>query len=267
MSPAPAVTAPADLRLLVLMYHGLHRDADDHGRFDPRYSVRPEAFERQMQRVRALRGGSWLPTVFGAARPPSGPAVMVSFDDGDASNADVALPCLQKLGMGAVFFITSDFLGQRGMLSPSRLRDLADAGMVVGAHGATHRFLNTLTERELHDELQRSRCRLEDVCGTPVDTLALPGGRGGARELAAARAAGYRLVFGSCPGINRGLDEDALVRRVAITRGLGAQGFDQVLAWQGATVRRLRLRHRLLSVPKQLLGDVRYDRLREALVR
>ena len=83
----------------------------------------------------------------------------------------------------------------------------------------------------------------------------------------AARAAGYRLVFGSCPGINRGLGDTTLVRRVAITRGLGAQGFDQVLAWQGATVRRLRLRHRLLSVPKHLLGDERYDRLREALVR
>lgn len=259
---------PADLRLLVLMYHGLHRDDAGDGRFDPRYSVRPEAFDRQMRRLRELRGSAWLPTPEGAsAQPARGAAVMVSFDDGAASDAEVALPCLQSLGLRAAFFITSGFVGRPGMLSPGQVRELADAGMLVGAHGATHRFLNTLDDAALRDELVRSRAALEDMTGRPVDTLALPGGRGGERELKAAQAAGYRLVFGSAPGLNRGLSPAACVRRVAITRGMGAGEFDQVLAWQGATVRRLRLRHRLLSVPKQLLGDDRYDRLRQAIVR
>lgn len=250
--------------LLVLMYHGLHRGPRDPGRFDLRYSVDPDAFERQMQCLRARIGRTWLP----GDRDADGEhdAVMVSFDDGDVSNAEVALPVLQRLGLRGMFFVTSGFVGQPGMLGRAQLRQLAQAGMGIGSHGLSHRFLNTLDAATLREELTFSRAELESICGRRVDTLALPGGRGGKRELAAARAAGYRLVFGSEPGRNHRLSPHALVHRVAITRDVSSADFDEILAWQGSTVRRMRWRHRLLALPKQLLGDERYDRLRQVLV-
>jgi peptidoglycan/xylan/chitin deacetylase (PgdA/CDA1 family) len=257
-------------RLLVLMYHGLHRGADDPGCFDPRYSVTPEAFELQMRRI-TERGGAWLPAPGPAFALPDDrgdrPPVLVTFDDGDVSNALRALPCLREHGLQAVFFVTSEFVGRGGMVGGAQLRELADAGMLIGSHGATHRFLNTLDPAVLRDELLRSRDVLQHHSGRPVDLLALPGGRGGPRELELAHALGYRAVFGSQPGDNRDWQPGRYLQRVAITRGLSLPGFEQVLDWDGGTVRRMRWRHAVLDVPKRVLGDERFDRLRQVLVR
>jgi peptidoglycan/xylan/chitin deacetylase (PgdA/CDA1 family) len=261
---------PASGRLLVLMYHGVHATASDPGRFDPRYSVSPQAFEQQMRQLQAHPGDSWLPAADAPFQlPPSRgdhAPVLVSFDDGDVSNALEALPRLQAAGQRAVFFVTSEFIGRAGMLAPSQLRALAAAGMQIGSHGASHRFLSSLDTPALYSELQRSRDALQQIIGGAVDLLALPGGRGGPRELDAALTVGYRAVFGSQPGDNRGWRPGRYLQRIPITRDLSAAGFAQILNWGGPTVRRMRWRHSLLSMPKRVLGDERYDRLRQALV-
>ncbi len=257
------------LPLLVLMYHGLHEGRDDAGHFDPRYSVRPAAFAEQMallgrqrSRVVAAPDGPVRDT-----SPGSAPAILISFDDGDASNASVALPCLLEQRMPAVFFVTSENLGRPGWLAPDQLSELADSGMRIGSHGASHRFLSALDPSELGEELAESRDALQRACGSRVDWVALPGGRGAARECDAARDLGYSEVFGSVPGINTSTPSDQPLQRVAITRDLDLAGFAQILAWRGTAVHRLCWRHRLLSLPRALLGDARYDQLRTRLVR
>ncbi len=254
-------------RLVVLMYHGLHRGPQDDGHFDPRYSVTPEAFERQMRHVRQARGRAWLPGDAIDASSSTTPEVMITFDDGEATDATIALPCLQSLGLRAAFFITSGFVGRAGSVTAAQLRQLSDAGMCIGAHGATHRFLSGLSASALRDELRESKYLLEQETGKPVDLLALPGGRGAMRELQTAYAEGYRHVFDSSPGDNRDGGAGGYLQRVAITRDTTLDTFDQILAWHGPAVNAMRWRHRVLRVPKLLIGDARYDRLREALLR
>src|SRR5687768_13244011 len=87
----PAAVLPA--RLVVLMYHGLHRGPHEL-HFDPRYSVLPEEFERQMRLLAMRRERAWLPGMAPAADARTTPEVMVSFDDGAISDAETALPCL-----------------------------------------------------------------------------------------------------------------------------------------------------------------------------
>jgi len=253
-------------RLLILMYHGLQRSADDRGCFDRRYSVPPAAFAAQMACLRAQYGRAFLPDPGEPLLHGTQARVMVTFDDGDVSQAEVALPCLERLGLRAVFFVTSGFVGQQGMVSRRQLRDLADSGMRIGGHGATHRFLSSLSSRELARELRDSRDSLEQITGRRVDWLALPGGRGDARVFEAAVEAGYRAVFGSQPGDNRESSPAQILQRVAITRGLSLAAFEQILSWQGPVVRNLRWRHRLLQLPKRMFGDERYQRWREALM-
>ena len=256
MTPLPA-------RLVVLMYHGLHDGPRDDGHWDPRYSVAPAAFDELMQRLRDKRGQAWLPDgTFAGTRSPE---VMVSFDDGEASDATLALPILRRLGLRAAFFVTSGFVGRPGSVDAAQLRALSDAGMVIGSHGASHRFLSTLTEAEMRTELWQSRAFLEDITGRRVDLLALPGGRGGERECTVARELGYTHVFGSVPGDNR--KPECCVQRVAIVRDTTMADFDQILAWRGAAAKSIEWRHRMLRLPKRLMGDERYQRLREALTR
>ena len=270
-APAAPTLSPPPGRSLVLMYHGIHESRADHGRFDPRYSLKPGQFATQMRHLSELGVAGWLPVAGEALVAPEAPAgrhmVLITFDEGDVSNIEQALPVLQESGLAAVFFITRNFVGQRGMISRAGVRELADAGMVIGSHGLSHRFLNTLSPAALGIELASSRDFLEQITGRAVKLLSLPGGRGGRRELEAAHAAGYRSVFGSRPGNNQATPAGGLIDRVVISRQIDPVAFQQLVRWQGPAVWRHCARYRLLGLPRCLLGDRSYDQLRQILVR
>jgi peptidoglycan/xylan/chitin deacetylase (PgdA/CDA1 family) len=252
--------------LPVLMYHGLHTGPDDAGRFDAVYSVAPDDFRRQLDwlvehgyRAVRLRDLDSLDT---SVKP-----VIISFDDGDVSNYTVALPLLKKRDFAAEFFVTADFIDQPGMLSAANTRALADAGMAVQSHGCTHRYLEDLDDTALAAELSDSKHRLERICGSAVDALALPGGRGGERERRDARRLGYRHVLNSAPGVNRRWSEGEYLERVAVTRGMSLDEFAALVDWRGVAPRWQRMRFRLLRLPKRVLGNKRYERWRSRVLR
>lgn len=251
--------------LPVLMYHGLHVDAQSRGRFDPVYSVHPEAFTAQLD---WLRDNGYRSVAIGRdQRVADGHLpVAITFDDGDVSNREVALPLLATRGMTAEFFVTSDFIDQPGMLAAADVRWLADAGMGIGAHGKTHAFLEDLDVDALAAELHDSRSRLSGIIGRPVDTLALPGGRGGDRELRAAIENGFSHLYGSVPGPNRRRQGDIWQQRLAITRDTTLAGFADLVRWRGFAPRLARARFSALRLPKRILGNARYEQLRTKLL-
>lgn len=253
--------------LPVLMYHGLHVDERANGRYDPHYSVHPDDFARQLDWLlesghRTVRIGAAAAGQSMAATQP----VAITFDDGDASNIEIALPLLRERGMVAEFFITSDFIGQAGMLEVADVRALAEAGMGIGAHGRSHRFLEDLDHDALDAELRESRERLSEIIGDDIDAFALPGGRGGERERRAALAHGYRHLFGSVPGPNRRIESADWLQRIAVTRDTTLAGFAALVTWRGLRPRLARVRFSALSWPKRVLGNVRYERLRARLL-
>lgn len=253
----------ADGSLPVLMYHGLHAGDADPGRFDPVYSVTPDAFTAQLD---WLAANGFRSTRLDSPRADTGKPVVISFDDGDISNFTVALPLLRERGMVAEFFITSDFIGQPGMLEVGNIRALADAGMGVQSHGRSHRFLEDLDEATMYAELRDSKRRLEAASGQPVTAIAFPGGRGAGRERDTALQIGYRHVLGSMPGRNLDRRPHECYERIAITRDLPLDDFASLIAWRGWRPRYARARFRALRVPKQLLGNDRYQRLRARLL-
>lgn len=249
--------------LPVLMYHGLHRSAEDPGRFDAVYNVTPANFAAQLD---WLCANGYRSARLDDADAGASKRVVISFDDGDVSNVTVALPRLLERGMVAEFFITSDFIGQPGMLTAQDVRTLAQAGMGVQSHGRSHRFLEDLDDEAMYAELRDSKDRLEGAGGVPVTAIAFPGGRGGGRERDAALALGYRHILGSVPGCNRGRRPHECYERIAVTRNLQLREFASLVAWRGWRPRFARLRFRALRVPKRLLGNERYQRLRARLL-
>ena len=252
----------ASTPLPVLLYHGIHATARSAGVFDARYSVSTAAFTAQLD---WLAAAGFRTMRLGQER--SEHDVVLTFDDGDVSFAEVALPLLAERGMTAEFFITSDFVGRPGMVGPGQVRALAAGGMGVQSHGRTHRCLDGLTAAELDAELVESRARLEQWSGRPVDAVAAPGGRAGPRELRAAHAAGYRFVLNSVPGPNRDPRPGQYLRRIAITRRTDLAEFSGLVRWRGAAPRRQVLRTAALEVPKRALGNAGYDAIRSVLRR
>jgi len=255
-------------RLPILRYHGLHAGKDAHGRFDPVYSVRPDDFARQLDMLLAQ---GWTTVSLdqagiGQMLPTTARQVVITFDDGDVSNVEVALPLLAERGMTAEFFITSGFVDQPGMLSTADVRTLADAGMGIGSHGATHAFLEDLGPDALDAELRESRQRLQDASGRDVTALALPGGRGGDRERRVATAMGYRHLLGSVPGPNQPPQPGQWLQRVAVTRELDDARFAALAAWKGLGPRLALARFHALALPKRVLGNSAYEKLRARLL-
>jgi len=125
------------------------------------------------------------------------PSVSVSFDDGNRSDADIALPALEQRGLRATFFALAGRLDDPASLSGADLRDLRGAGMTIGSHGWEHVPWRGLSPRQATRELVDARHALEDAGGTTITEAALPLGRYDRQVLRRLKDAGYRAVYTS----------------------------------------------------------------------
>ena len=123
--------------------------------------------------------------------------VRLSFDDGNASDARIALPALRERGLSATFFVVAGRLDQPGSLSREDVRQLHGAGMTIGNHGMTHRPWRGMDVARQQEELVTSRNVLAEVTGRPVTDAACPLGRYDRQVLAALRQLGYRSAHTS----------------------------------------------------------------------
>ncbi|MCA9246490.1 MAG: polysaccharide deacetylase family protein [Planctomycetales bacterium] len=156
--------------------------------------------------------------------------VSITFDDGYAVNSEVALPRLIDENIPVTYFVTVDAV-LRGTLFPhdvemgnrfpantiEQLRELADAGVEIGAHTRTHADLGAIRERaQLIDEIVTARKELEDALGRAVRYFAWPFGdyrNFTAEGLAIAREAGYEAVCSCYGGYNFAGDDGFHLQR------------------------------------------------------
>lgn len=127
----------------------------------------------------------------GTARLPPRP-IVITFDDGYASQARLAGPALRAHRWPGVLNLQVSRLGARGGLSRGQVRGLLRAGWELDAHSITHPDLTRVSSRRLTAEVAGSRQALRAAFGAPVDFFAYPYGHEDARVRAAVRRAGFR---------------------------------------------------------------------------
>jgi peptidoglycan/xylan/chitin deacetylase (PgdA/CDA1 family) len=115
------------------------------------------------------------------------PEVTISFDDGNRSDIDVALSRLVARGMQATFFPLAARLSDRDSLSPAGIRELADAGMVIGTHGMWHQPWRRLSQSQADEELRQARDRITEAAGQWISRAAVPLGQYDRQSLAMLR--------------------------------------------------------------------------------
>jgi peptidoglycan/xylan/chitin deacetylase (PgdA/CDA1 family) len=123
--------------------------------------------------------------------------VRLSFDDGNASDVEIALPALVERGIAADFFVVAGRLGTPGNLDADGVRALVRAGMRVGTHGMRHRSWRGLDDDARAVELVEARDTIAEAAGSPVDAAALPLGQYDRTVLSALRRLDYRVVYSS----------------------------------------------------------------------
>jgi peptidoglycan/xylan/chitin deacetylase (PgdA/CDA1 family) len=137
------------------------------------------------------------------AAPTTDVPVVITFDDGNASDAVIALPELAKRGLKAIFFVCAGRIGAPHYLDHFALADLLAAGMEIGTHGKDHRNWRHLDGAMLDAELGDARRHIEDVCGTSVTKAAIPFGSYDRRLLRRLRREAFECVYTSDRGFAR----------------------------------------------------------------
>ena len=162
----------------------------------------------------------------------------LTFDDGNLSDHDIALPRLVDRGLTAHFFVLTGRIGQHGSLDAAHIHGLQAAGMTIGSHGIAHRNWRSLDAAALDQELAQSRTVLQSLCGLPVKTAGIPFGSYDCRVLTALRRAGYDAAWSSDRGW---MNPQAFLRpRTSVTGGMTSPAIDSLLSGQLAPLVRLR---------------------------
>lgn len=154
--------------------------------------------------------------------PHDRPGLLISFDDGCRTHAEVAAPLLEKHGLVGWFFVPSafpdvpiaeqwDFAREHSIsawsdgeprvaLTWDQVRHL-DRHHVVGSHTLEHvRLAADLGEEELRRQIVGGKEQLEAQLGHAVDTFAWVGGEEWSYSAPAAKLiaeAGFRAAFGT----------------------------------------------------------------------
>ncbi|MEU4572357.1 polysaccharide deacetylase family protein [Nonomuraea sp. ATR24] len=128
------------------------------------------------------------------------PDVRVTFDDGNASDVEIALPRLVERGLKAEFFVLAGMLGEPGRLDSEGVRELLGAGMRIGSHGWAHRDWRTLDARQAAEELSAAHRLLGQLTGEPVSRVAIPFGSYDRDVLRRLRQAGVTRAYTSDGG-------------------------------------------------------------------
>jgi peptidoglycan/xylan/chitin deacetylase (PgdA/CDA1 family) len=194
------------VRLRVFTFHNIGDDVDDinavtKGRFADCLSLlQDEGYTT----IRASDLASACPAMLDCER-----VALLTFDDGYASQRDIAAEILVQHGMTATFFAISSlverdrlsrsFAGKKRLfLGSEDLRQMTLGGFEIGSHSHTHAKIGALTEEQIDAEMRLSKRILEEATGSGVVSFAYPFGRRGAfspTTRAALEKNGYRAAF------------------------------------------------------------------------
>lgn len=241
----------------ILLYHSVRAGT---GAAESKWQVRADDFRADMELV--LASGRVAVTADHYARwllegrPADLRPILITFDDGFADFADVAVPILEELGLPSTVFMTSGWIGKQGMLSRHAIRDLNQSRVEVGAHSVSHRHLDLLSDEVAREEIRVSRIALEDLLGREITSFAYPHGSHHRLTRRIVRDAGFTTAHAVKNALSHPADDRFAIARFAVTSrtdrsrvGAVLNGRSLPLGWPGERLRtRVYRRYRLLSV-------------------
>lgn len=172
---------------LVLNFHGIGTAPASVPAAEVAYWCSVDRFQSLLDEVGPLSASTGLP-------------LAITFDDGNLSDATVALPALAARGLQASFFVCAGRIGQPGYLDAPALRELLSAGMTIGSHGWHHVDWRRADEPTLERETKGALDEIAAVIGQVVDEVGVPFGSYDRRVLARLRRSGVRTAYTSDGG-------------------------------------------------------------------
>ena len=133
---------------------------------------------------------------------PRGKPIVLSFDNGYATQYTAALPVLRSLGwVGVENLQLSGLPPSQGGLSRRQVRALVSDGWELDTQGFSHADLITLSPSALHFQVAVARTTIRDRYHVAAHWFCYPSGHYNATVIAAVKAAGFRGSTTVVPGV------------------------------------------------------------------
>jgi peptidoglycan/xylan/chitin deacetylase (PgdA/CDA1 family) len=195
-SVAGATAAAGTASVPILVYHVINTQPAGSSALPALY-VPADEFASQMQ---ALKANGWHAVTLdqllaywtrGVSLGPGEP-IVITFDNGYASQYTNALPVLKGLGWaGTVNLQVTGLPASDGGLTDAQIRGLLAAGWELDTQGMSHTDLTSLSPPQLTADLSTARQTLRSSYGVAVNWFSYPSGDYNATVIAAVRAAGF----------------------------------------------------------------------------
>ncbi|WP_169566879.1 polysaccharide deacetylase family protein [Sneathiella limimaris] len=196
-----AIPAFADDWANVIMYHRFGEDKY------PSTSISLEKFQTHVQEfkdpkyniiplediVDRLQAGAPLPDR----------TVAITVDDAYLSVYEEAWPILREAGIPFTVFASTDHLNSQGggYMNWAQIKEMADAGVTIGHHTASHAHLPALTREQVISEIERANQEFETKLGFVPKLFAYPYGEYGTEIQNIVREFGFIAAFGQQSGV------------------------------------------------------------------
>ena len=234
----------------VLMYHGIRSRTSKEEPRD-KYCVDEDRLVRQLDRCSRAA----LPVVClkhnWRSSPDGANAVVATFDDGSASDFELAFPRLLERGCSADFFVNGSTVGKPGYVTWEQLKEMDRAGMSIQSHGSEHVPLTLLGGQALQEQLLRGRAEIQERVGSEVEFLSVPFGFMNSRVLDAALEVGFTAVCDSVSWPAR--MGNRIIHRIAVERSTSDREFESLVFRSATPFIGRNLRRTVLHIPKQIL--------------
>jgi peptidoglycan/xylan/chitin deacetylase (PgdA/CDA1 family) len=196
VSASSSTRQPVITSVPILVYHVINSPPPQSAA-NPALYVPAGEFASQMN---ALKADGWHAVTLNQVRAHwtrgvslgPGKPIVLSFDNGYASQYTNAVPVLKRLGWAGVENLQLSGLPPAdGGLTDAQIRGLVAAGWELDTQGLSHADLITLAPAQLSSEVATARQTLRSRYGVPANWFSYPSGHYDATVTAAVRAAGF----------------------------------------------------------------------------
>jgi len=196
---ASAAEILARPQIPILCYHQIRNWIASDGKVGKDYIVPTAEFRSQMKMLADSGYHTILPDqlynylAYGA-KLPSKP-IMLTFDDTKLDQWNVAIPELKKYGFKGVFFIMTVSLGRPNYMSKAQVKEMSDAGHVIGSHTYDHQNVKKYQGEDWVTQIEKPTKTLKEVTGKEINYFAYPFGLWNKEAIPELKKRGFSSAF------------------------------------------------------------------------
>lgn len=177
---ASAATILSRKQVPVLCYHQIRDWKPTDSKSSKDYIIPTETFKQHIKMLADSGYHTILPDEYYAylntgAKLPEKP-IMLTFDDTEENQYAIAAPTLKKYGFKGVYFIMTVSLGRPKYMTKAQVKELSDAGNVIGSHTWDHHNVKKYAGKDWETQVDKPTKTLEEITGKKIEHFAYPFG-------------------------------------------------------------------------------------------